>query len=188
MGVKGNAAQGAMSRRKGVAFEREMSKVFGDWWGAPVRRTPLSGAYGPEWGLNGDLMFGVRDGKTCPIHVELKKHEAWRLEGMFDAWENVRKWWTQAASQSRGLQHIPWLVIARNRVSPIVLLEVEHLAQFVPGEEIRLYDKPHIVLSTPGQGSGRIRGFLLSDVLAWLPVDEVLRRGRDAPVEAPVRW
>ena len=48
---------GKRSRRKGASFERDIARVFSAWLGCNVRRTPMSGAYGGEWNLGGDLMF-----------------------------------------------------------------------------------------------------------------------------------
>jgi hypothetical protein len=72
---------GKRSRNKGASFERAISKRFSEWLGCKVRRTPMSGAYGSDWHLGGDLMFDI----DVPWYVELKNREAWRLEQIFAA-------------------------------------------------------------------------------------------------------
>ena len=118
MAVKGSSAQGKKSREKGVAFEREMAIAFTSWWGSAVRRMPLSGAYGAEWNLAGDLMFVT----PFPFYVELKKRENWSLAHlMHEERGPVPGWWRTASAEALLAGQRPLLIVARNRREPLVL-------------------------------------------------------------------
>lgn len=117
MAVKGNSEQGAMSRRKGVTFERYVAKVFTEWWGSEVRRTPLSGAYGGEWNLAGDLMFQ----EPFPYLVELKNRENWTMEQVFEGRGPVFDWWTKASKEAAAAGLEPMLVFSRARKNVYVM-------------------------------------------------------------------
>jgi hypothetical protein len=116
MAVKGNSEQGKYSRSKGVAYERRIAQRLTDWVGSPVRRTPLSGAYGAEWKMAGDMMFQDQ----FPFYVELKNREGWRFEQLFTGAGPVVKWWwdTRREADLAGLR--PLLIFTRNRVPSFV--------------------------------------------------------------------
>ena len=82
---------GAYSRRKGSAFEREVALMFSNWTGLICRRTPMSGAYGPDWGLAGDLMF--MSDEPPNFIIELKRREGWTWEGILNGRGPIFKWW-----------------------------------------------------------------------------------------------
>ena len=51
----------------------------------------MSGAYGPEWGMAGDIMF---QGDNPPnIIVELKRRENWSWPGLLNGKGPVLGWW-----------------------------------------------------------------------------------------------
>ena len=116
---------GKRSRNKGASFERQISKVFSEWLGCKVRRTPMSGAYGGEWNLGGDLMFDIE----VPWYVELKNRESWRLEQLLnpEPCGPIVKWldstWEEASKEGK----VPMVVFTRNRVGTYILLPLFHL-------------------------------------------------------------
>jgi hypothetical protein len=116
MGAKGNSAQGAKSRRKGVTFERKCANLFAAWWGGQVQRTPLSGAYAPEWRLAGDLMFV----DPWPFEVEIRNRENWHLEQLFEGVGPVMKWIDEIDKRAAMSGLRPMLVLHRNRVPALI--------------------------------------------------------------------
>ena len=106
---------GAYSRRKGSAFEREVALMFSNWTGLVCRRTPMSGAYGSDWGLAGDLMF--MSDEPPNFIVELKRREGWTWEGILNGRGPIFKWWAtlneECQADSRDPE--PILVFKKNR-------------------------------------------------------------------------
>lgn len=105
---------GAMSRRKGSAFERAIAKQMSEWVGFKVSRTPSSGAYGTREGwssLSGDLMFE----REFPFYCELKCRESWGLDDILsekgEFWNWALATWDQAAEHGKR----PLLIVKRNR-------------------------------------------------------------------------
>lgn len=146
MGAKGSSADGKRSREKGFRFEINMAKKFQAWWQTPVKRVPLSGAYGAEWGLAGDLMFGrswlpealaeladvppemINKPPPFPYYVELKKRESWKLEHLLTSDKGpVKDWWVTAVSEAEIARQRPLLIVARNRVDPLVVMRAQDL-------------------------------------------------------------
>jgi len=96
---------GAYSRRKGAAFERKIARLFADWTGYPCRRTPMSGAYGAEWNLAGDLMFSRGDhpwkSNSPPLLIELKRREGWTMDQIVARTGPFFDWWRKLGSEWR---------------------------------------------------------------------------------------
>ena len=116
---------GKRSRNKGASFERAISKQFSNWLGCNVRRTPMSGAYGSEWHLGGDLMFDI----DVPWYVELKNRESWRLEQLFAAKQcgPVLDWLSSTWEEAEQAEKVPIVVFTRNRVETYVAVPLFHL-------------------------------------------------------------
>jgi hypothetical protein len=123
MAAKGDSKSGAMSRRKGVTFERKCARLFAAWWGGQVQRTPLSGAYAPEWRLAGDLMFV----DPWPFEVEIRNRENWHLEQLFEGTGPVMKWIDEIEERAKDSGLRPMLVLHRNRVPALIVLRGEDL-------------------------------------------------------------
>lgn len=108
---------GAYSRRKGIAFERKMAKYWSDWTGIECRRTPMSGAYGIEWGLAGDLMF-MNQFKTpgqAGLCIELKCGYNWTWDGILKGRSVVFQWWAKLAAEAESLGAHPVLMMKKAR-------------------------------------------------------------------------
>ena len=139
---------GRHSRRKGSAFEREIARLFSRWCdGLPCRRTPMSGAYGPEWGLAGDLMF---QGDNVPnVIIELKRRESWTWPSLLNNRGAVIRWWRTLVKECKKdpRDPEPVLIFKRNRGEIWIGCRSLHSigAQFgaVPPVIIRL---PHVPL------------------------------------------
>ena len=116
---------GRRSRQKGAGFERRISKKFSEWLGCKVRRTPMSGAYGSDWHLGGDLMFDI----DVPWYVELKNRENWRLEQFFshDPCGPVLEWLQSTWDEAEKADKVPMVIFTRNRVDSYVALPLFHL-------------------------------------------------------------
>ena len=116
---------GKRSRNKGASFERAISKKFSEWLECKVRRTPMSGAYGSEWHLGGDLMFDI----DVPWDVELKNREGWRLEQIFAAKPcgPILDWLNSTWDEAERAEKIPMVIFTRNRVESYVAIPLLHL-------------------------------------------------------------
>ncbi len=62
------------TKRKGDNFERQVAKIFQDWYGREVRRAPLSGM--------GVLKIDIVSDENFPFLIQCKKQESWRLESI----------------------------------------------------------------------------------------------------------
>tara|TARA_R110000824_G_scaffold199734_4_gene383696 strand:+ start:274 stop:816 length:543 start_codon:yes stop_codon:yes gene_type:complete len=119
-------AAGVKSRRKGANFERKIAGDFRKWLGIGCRRTPMSGAYGEEWNMGGDLMFD----RPIPWFVELKRREGWRLESFFA--DNCGsalafKWATKAKDEAYASGKVPLVIFARNYTTSFVMVPERHI-------------------------------------------------------------
>lgn len=117
------------SRVKGNRGELDVAKLFSQWSGELVRRTPGSGGWGgsKDFGTTADL---VCNKKAWPFHVEVKHREGWTLDDLVtgvrgDHSKSIVKWWEQCwsscpkAADGAGLYYTlhkePILVFRRNR-------------------------------------------------------------------------
>ena len=131
MGVKGDSKAGAKSRRKGANFERETAVLFRKWWGDGVQRTPMSGAYGPEWELAGDLMFvdppKSQPHRRWPFYVELRNRESWRLEQLYAGEGPVFAWLEETKGAAMKMDLLPMLIIHRAFVPALVCIRQQEI-------------------------------------------------------------
>lgn len=115
-------------RQKGSNFERWLAKVFAKWCGYKINRTPLSGGWGnkAEHGTSGDLVVERRYYKYFPFNVEAKKQEGWVLDDLLhNEKTKVKAWWQQCRADAKHSGKIPLLVMARNFVSPIIMIRTK---------------------------------------------------------------
>lgn len=133
------------SQQKGKEFERQIAKIFSQWWDNTrdsVRRVPLSGGYpkGKTWG---DLICY----NSCffPFLISLKKVEGWTLDQLFFNYESCElvQWLHEIRVIFQGYIGrnkliveryllLPILVVAKNRYKPIVLCHVYDLDRLKP--------------------------------------------------------
>lgn len=121
------------SRRKGNRSELDVAKLFSDWCGEHVRRTPQSGGWSTaKFGVTADL---VCPNKAFPFHVEVKHREGWTLDDLVtgarqDHDKSIVQWWKQCMDScpkiegKRGyvvLHKEPLLVFRRNRQPWLVM-------------------------------------------------------------------
>ncbi|MEN3039775.1 MAG: hypothetical protein ABDI07_11635, partial [Candidatus Kryptonium sp.] len=108
-------------KQKGDRFERKVAKIFTDWYGSLVRRTPLSGAASRmKTDILGDSKF--------PFVVECKNTEAWRIETILTGKgyifeEYIKDLDKQEESIYYSEGKIKLLVLGRNYAKPIVFIE-----------------------------------------------------------------
>jgi len=105
-----------MSVRKGSSFERQVAKIFSDWSGVRLVRTPMSGAWeGCEvdiWPENPEVYW--------PLAIECKKSEAWNMDQIMERTGLFFSWIYQAIGQAKewsdrtGNIRLPLLVFSRN--------------------------------------------------------------------------
>lgn len=108
---------GKLSIRKGSNFERQIAKIFSDWSGVKLVRTPMSGAWdGCEvdiWPENPEVYW--------PLAIECKKSEAWNMDQIMEGVGPFYDWLEQAEQQAEqwsertGKSRDPILVFSRNR-------------------------------------------------------------------------
>jgi hypothetical protein len=109
--------KGINSRQKGARGEREVCKVFAEWWGAEFSRTPLSGGWATaktrdSVNAAGDL---VCSDTRFPFTVECKFVEGWSFEQLLTAPKcNFYKWWDQAVGETPEGK-MPLLVFTKSR-------------------------------------------------------------------------
>lgn len=152
------------TKRKGDNFERKVAKIFTEWFGSEVRRTPLSGATGIKIDLLGDRRF--------PFLVECKKDESWRVESVLSdrgAWsgylEDLDK---QKYSLYYSPDKIQLLVIARNYSSIYAIIEDKELEKLKAKCCNGFSDTRFIYFRFKGRG---FYMFLLTDFLSKINPD-----------------
>lgn len=124
---------GKMSRDKGSRFEREVAHQLTEWTGRQFRRTPMSGAYGGDWGLAGDIMCEP-GAPHFPWTMELKNVEGWSLEQLATDTGPFGRWMDQAYGENRsrptvtGSRNFPVLVFTKNR--SLVYAALPHTADW----------------------------------------------------------
>lgn len=133
------------SMQKGAQFERDMAKLFSQFWDGTltsVTRVPLSGGY-PRGKMWGDLICS--NSVFFPFLVSLKKVEGWSLDQLFFHYDRsqIIVWLREIQQifykylkgqkwiESRYLL-LPILVIAKNRYDPIVIIDIQDLDRLKP--------------------------------------------------------
>lgn len=130
------------SRVKGSRAELDVAKMFSEWCGEVVRRTPQSGGWSnARFGVTADLVCA---NKAFPFSVEVKCREGWLIDDLVtgvrkDHDKSIVQWWKQCVEScpkrkrtpSRNTNtieylkepllvfrrnHQPWLVMVRAHV------------------------------------------------------------------------
>jgi Holliday junction resolvase len=124
---------GRKSKRKGNNAERNLAKLLQEWWNEPgvtFQRTPSSGGWATkaareEFRTSGDVLTSA---KNFPWTVENKCQEGWSLDAIRQG-ECAKVWdWYAQAMEETSLNCRPMLVISRNRVKPLVILQNDDVA------------------------------------------------------------
>lgn len=143
-------AAGRKSKRKGNKAERDIAKLFQEWWGVGTFvRTPSSGGWATvaareTFRTCGDI---ITDQKDFPFTIENKAQEGWTLDQIFYN-ENalVIQWWKQTLSETPEGMH-PLLVIKRNRFKPLVIFQNNLIFDFeCKNPQITLHTMDHGLL------------------------------------------
>lgn len=102
------------SREIGSRTERQLVKIFTNWWGGKFYRTPRSGAFGTAGytEFSGDILT---DDPSFPFCVESKKGEGWHLEQILTGKKDIitTNWWVQTVHETPEGKR-PLLVFTRN--------------------------------------------------------------------------
>lgn len=111
--TRSQIARGA--KKKGARGERQLAKLFSDWWGCDFHRTPSSG--GLRWKSNqaktrGDL---VSDDPDFMFSVEAKNRENWEFSTLFQGKGPIFEWWEQCLEDAGTVGKVPLLCITKNR-------------------------------------------------------------------------
>jgi Holliday junction resolvase len=123
------------SRTKGAVAEREVAKMFEEWWGkvepgCKFKKTPLSGGWSSpdvrrEFQTSGDL---VTTAKKFPFSVEVKRREKWSWASLYKGGRSpVWGWWLQAETQGAEMLKTPLLLVRHNREEWHVIFPVDSL-------------------------------------------------------------
>jgi hypothetical protein len=128
-------------RAKGAVAEREIAKLFEDWWqpvepGCVFKRTPMSGGWAsPEargdFGTAGDLVTTAR---RFPFAVEVKRREGWNLERLWSGRPSpVWKWWAQARAAAAEMQHkTPLLLMRQSHMDWLAMVPLSFMYTALP--------------------------------------------------------
>lgn len=118
------------SRQKGSSYERAIAKLFEEWSGSSVKRTPLSGGWAKEaaFEAKSDL---VSTDKKFPFAVECKKREGWVLEHILYTKTEIFSWWEQTVKETPEGK-IPLLVFSKNRSKNFAMLSIEGWRKIAP--------------------------------------------------------
>ncbi len=109
---------GVNSTNKGHDFERKVAKIFSEWWGSEIRRTPMSGGSGIS-NLHADL---VADEKF-PFSVECKKYREVKFSSFLTTENNLLiQWWEQSLKESFENRKVAIVVFAENRGEIFVMV------------------------------------------------------------------
>ena len=74
----------------------------------------MSGAYGPGWGLAGDLMVQLAAGRF-PFVVELKRREGWCLDNLWCLSGDPVSWMAAVQGEATAQGAHPMLILKRSR-------------------------------------------------------------------------
>ncbi|MEM5853355.1 MAG: hypothetical protein QW228_03225 [Candidatus Aenigmatarchaeota archaeon] len=106
------------TKAKGDSFERKVAKIFTNWYGKTVRRTPLSGQIAIKSDIISDEDF--------PFLIECKKHERFYLEEILSSGVNFRKMLLDIEDQKNSLFYkenkIQAIIYSRSRTSIYIIL------------------------------------------------------------------
>jgi len=123
---------GKLSRNKGNAFERLISKMIiaavnkgckSKYAAKDCYRTPLSG--GHPLADPGDLTYSPAFAKVFPYHVECKHHKSFSLEHFFRPTAALKSWCAQTIKGAKKSERRPMLVIRGARTPIFVGLTIE---------------------------------------------------------------
>lgn len=92
---------GTKSRNKGAQGERDVLKLFKEWWGGqPWRRSGV--------GFEGKDLICPED---FPFSIEVKNHKNARCKWFWTPTEQLLSWWGQAVEQAIADERKPLLVL-----------------------------------------------------------------------------
>ncbi len=127
------------SGAKGSTYERRIAKLFSQWAGELIRRTPMSGGWAGSkaFDVAGDL---VSNNPAFTLHIEAKKHERWRLEDLLtgarkEGSTSLIAWWEQATRECPESKS-PLLVFSRNLLPDLVMLYEEDMFLLTENQDI----------------------------------------------------
>lgn len=117
-------------RAKGKTGEREVAKIFAEWWGelepgCKFVSTPLSGGFSTP-AMRGDMKVAgdlCTNAKKWPFTVEVKRREGWNLKRLFAGKPSpVWAWWRQCVRAAREEGRVPLLMFRKNRDAEWMLM------------------------------------------------------------------
>lgn len=145
--------KGINGRTKGHTFERKMAKVFSEWSGTELRRTPMSGG----WQKTGDITaVKPEDLVIWPLNIECKSYakDTFHLEDLLKKKNGgpIVKWWKQCIKDADISNRMPLLVFTQNRDIVYVMGYYEDFKLRVPTTEYLKYyipyDEDEVVIMT----------------------------------------
>ena len=107
-------------------MERSIAKLLGDWWGAPFRRTPSSGAWNTQsrnmghgsTDFHGDIVAPPE--ANFPFSVECKAYKEVEIYKALYGKSNLFDFWRQCRVDAKDANKYPMLVVKENRKQPLV--------------------------------------------------------------------
>lgn len=133
-------------RTKGARNERELAKVFTEWWGEQFVRTPLSGGWAKgKKSVSGDLV-SKEDNTKFPFSLEAKCVEGWTFDVLWNPGSLIFKWWEQCLEDALNAGKIPLLVFKRNLKPWFAMTTDRYHAQLLPwfdyeGDHVTFYSQ-----------------------------------------------
>jgi len=131
------ASVGKGAKAKGSNFERTIAKQLNEWWGEDelFTRTPASG--GLRWQSREDVIGDISTPENFTHTIECKNREDWKLKEFFSEQigtkdgGNIACWWYQAVDEARRARRLPWLIIKKNYVKPLLIWSNRDIKMFV---------------------------------------------------------
>jgi hypothetical protein len=158
-------------RAKGSVFERKVAKIFADWSGSDVNRTPLSGGWAKnaKHGVKNDL---ISTDPNFPFGVECKHQEKWLVEELLYNKVKIFEWWKQVTEETPK-DKIPLLVFHRNRSETFAMLSIDGWRKIAPTRRPR---GKWMMVKTKKTGLCYI--LVLADFLKQIPYPQPQKKGK----------
>lgn len=120
---------GKRSKTKGSNYERKIAKIFKDYLGIELHRTPLSGGFAKSKKRGNDFkgdIVPLEDNIDFKLHIEAKDHKTWKLQE-----------WINQAKEDCAEDKIPIVVFHKyNTSEDYVALSLSDFLKIIDKEKV----------------------------------------------------